>query len=190
MLPKGSFFLIPNSFQLQKCHIKFTWPFPFIHAILPNNHRLAQIRIRVSPLCEFCGLEDTNSHRFYHCGMVQESILWLRKVVVYICGLRTTSLLKILYLDLPRIDRRNMNSLCVIISCYISTVWFNRTDLRFIKNIIKASIVKMQKLHRMILGSTMKKVFSENYCNLDMRMLNNLWYFMNWYLFYFQTIFS
>ena len=148
--------------------------FKFIHEILPNNHRLAQIRVRVSPLCEFCGLEDTNSHRFYHCGMVQESILWLRKVFVYICGLRTTSLLKILYLDLPRIDRRNVNYLCVIISCYISTVWFNRTDLRFIKNIIKASIVKMQKLHRMILGSTMKKVFSENYCNLDMRMLNNL----------------
>ena len=106
--------------------------------------------------------------------MIQECIVLLRKFLFYIGGIQTNSLLKILYLDIPKIDKRNMNSICVIISCYISTVWFNRTDLRFIKNIIKANIVKMQKFHRVILGSNMERVFSEKYCNLDLRIINSL----------------
>ena len=148
--------------------------FKYIYEILPTNHRLAQIRIKDSPLCEYCDMDDTNSHKFYHCCMIQECILWLRKVLFYICGIQTNSLLKILYLDLPRIDKRNMNSLCVIISCYISTVWFNKTDLRYIKNIVKASILKMQKFHKVMLNSKMEKIFSEKYCNLDIRIFNNI----------------
>ena len=106
--------------------------------------------------------------------MIQECINWLRKAIFYLCGIQANILTKILHLDLPGIERRNKDTLCVVISCYISTVWFNRSDLRFIKNIVKANIIKMQKFHMIMLGTKKEKVFSDNYCNLDMRILNSL----------------
>ena len=145
--------------------------YKYIYEILPTNHRLAQIRIRNDPLCEHCSLDDTNIHKFYHCGMIQECIQLLRKVLFYIGGLQTTSLLKILYLDIPKIDKRNMNSICVIISCYISTVWFNRSDLRYIKNVVKANIVKMQKFHRIALEVTWKESSLRNIVILTWELL-------------------
>ena len=147
--------------------------FKFIYEILPNNKRLNQIRIRQSPLCEECNIDDTNSHRFYHCCKIQDCVKWLKKVIYYICGVKVNSLIKILYLDIPRIDRKNMNSMCVIITCYISCVWRNRENLDPIKNILKAKMIKDQRLHMSILGEKAKKVFSENYCLLNMRILNN-----------------
>ena len=79
--------------------------FKYIYEILPTNHRLANIRIRQSPMCDYCNQVDTNSHRFYHCVKVQDCILWLRRVIFYISGMQTDSLLKILYLDIPKISK-------------------------------------------------------------------------------------
>ena len=88
-------------------------------------------------------------------------------------GVKINSMLKLLYLDIPRIDKKNMNSICCIVSCYISSVWYNREDLTYIKGIVKARLIKGQRFHMTLLGEKAKKVFSENYCNLDMRILNN-----------------
>ena len=52
--------------------------FKFIYEILPINKRLHQITIGESPLCEECEIEDTNSHRFYHCYKVQDCVKWMR----------------------------------------------------------------------------------------------------------------
>ena len=148
--------------------------FKYIYEILPTNKRLVQIRIKQSPLCEYCDMEDSNSHKFYHCFKVQDCLSWLRKVIYYICGVQTESLLKILYLDIPKIDKRNRNSLCIIITSYISTVWFNRNDLAYIQNIVRAKIIKGQRFHMKLLGNKAKKIFSDNYCNMDIRILNRL----------------
>ena len=107
--------------------------FKYLYEILPTNKRLNQIRIEDSPLCKTCKVEDSNVHRFYFCGTIKECLSWLRKVILYICGIQVESFLKILSLDLPKIEKRNMNALCVLVAGYISTVWYNRKDLRFIK---------------------------------------------------------
>ena len=70
--------------------------FKFIYEILPNNKRLNQIRIRQSPLCEECNIDDTKSHRFYHCYKIQDCVKWLKRVIYYICSIKVKSLLKIL----------------------------------------------------------------------------------------------
>ena len=147
--------------------------YKFIYEILPTNKRLNQIRVAQSPLCQECDMEDTNSHKFYFCSKVQECVSWLRKVIYYICGIKVNSMLKILYLDIPKIEKRNMNSLCIIVSCYITSVWYNRENMEFIKNIVKACLIKEQRFHKRLIGGKAKKVFSENYCNLDMRILNS-----------------
>ena len=113
--------------------------FKYLYEILPTGKRLKQIQIQESSLCKYCNVEDSNVHRFYFCGTIKECLSWLRKIIFYICGIRVVSLLKILSLDFPKIEKRNMNSLCVIVAGYISSVWYNRNDLRFIKSIVMAN---------------------------------------------------
>ena len=146
--------------------------FKYLHEILPTNKRLNQIRIRDSPLCEFCNVEDSNIHRFYYCCQIQECIIWLKKLIFYVCGIQIDSLLKIMSLNIPKIEIRNRNSLCIIITCYITTVWYHREDLTYIIQIVKANIVKGQRFHMTILSEKAEKVFSRNYCQLDMRIVN------------------
>ena len=148
--------------------------FKYIYEILPNNKRLHQLRIKDSPLCIHCGIEDSNIHRFYYCCKVQDCIAWLKKLIFYICGIQCESILKILSLDIPKINKGNMNSLNMIITCYITSVWYNREDLAYLKNIVKAKLIKEQRFHMRILGEKATKVFSENYCNIDMRVINRL----------------
>ena len=148
--------------------------FKYLYEILPTNKRLHQIRIEDSSLCKLCKVEDSNIHRFYYCCTVKECLSWLRKVIFYICGIQVTSLIKILSLDLPKIEKRNMNSLCLIISGYISAVWYNRKDLRFIKNMVLAKIIRDQRFNLRLLEDKAKKVFSENYCQMDLRILKAL----------------
>ena len=147
--------------------------FKYLYEILPTNKRLYQIQREESPLCKFCNVEDSNVHRFYYCGTVKECLSWLRKSIFYVCGIQVTSLLRILFLDFPKIDKRNMNTLCVIVSGYISSVWYNRKDLRFIKNIVMAKILRDQCFNLKILGDRANEVFSENYCKMDLRIMKS-----------------
>ena len=119
--------------------------FKYLYEILPTNKRLNQIRLEDSSLCTVCKVEDSNMHRFYFCSTVKECLSWLRKVIFYICGTRVSSLLKILYLDFPKIERKNINSMCVIVAGYISSVWYNRKDLSFIRNLVMAKIIRDQR---------------------------------------------
>ena len=133
--------------------------FKFIYEILPTNKRLHQITIGESLLCEECEMEDTNSHRFYHCYKVQDCLKWLKRVIYYICGIKVNSLLKILYLDIPKIEKRNMNSMCIIITCYISCIWRSRENLNHIKKFVKAKMIRDQRFHMSILGKEQEGYF-------------------------------
>ena len=92
--------------------------FKYIYEILPTNKRLAQIKRGESrsPNCEVCNVEESNVHKFLYCSQVQECIRWMRKLIFYISGVNFESMLKVMMLDIPKIEERNVNSLCLIIS--------------------------------------------------------------------------
>ena len=149
--------------------------FKYIYEILPTNKRLKQIHpSRESPNCDICNIEESNVHKFIYCSLVQECLIWLRKLIFYICGVNFESLLKVMMLDIPKIEKRNVNSLCIIISSYIACVWFNKNNLNNIKYCFKAKIIKDQRLNMKLLGEKAIKIFSENYCKLDHGILNRL----------------
>ena len=148
--------------------------FKFMYEILPTNKRLNQIRLRDSPMCETCNVEDSNIHKFYYCSLVQECIVMIRKLIFYICGVNIESLIKVLMLDIPKINKRNVNSLCIIISSYIACVWFNREKMDTIKYCYKAKFIKDHRMNMKILGTKAFKVFSDNYCNLDYGIIYGL----------------
>ena len=148
--------------------------FKYIYEILPTNKRRAQIGLSGSSLCDTCQIEESNMHKFYYCSLVQDCIPWLKKLIFYISGIKYDSLLKVLMLDIPKIERRNANSLCIIISSYIACVWFNREHLNSLKYCFKAKLIKDHRINMKILGEKAYKIFSDNYCNLDNGIINRL----------------
>ena len=149
--------------------------FKLIHEILPNNKRLHQIRVKDSPNCDHCtNNEDSNIHRFYYCHKVQDCIGLVKKIIYYLCGIQTNSLLRMLYLDVPKIEVKNKNCLCIVISTYIATVWLYRDKIDDIKYIFRSNIIKTQRLHMRLFGRKASGLFPENYCNLDRMVLNGM----------------
>ena len=119
--------------------------FKYIHEIIPTNKRLHEIRLRNNPFCDLCNVEDSNIHRFYYCMTVQESLSWLRKAIFYLCGMNIGSLLKVLSLDLPKVNVKVKNTLCIVICNYITNVWFNRDNNEYLLENLKAKIIRDQK---------------------------------------------
>lgn len=116
-----------------------------------------------SPLCILCNVEDSNMHRFDYCMNVQECFSWIRKYFFYLCGMNIDSLLKILSLDLPKVNIKVKNTLCIIISSYITRFWFTRDKSEWLIVNLKAKIIRDQKIKLKILKDKAKKVFTENY---------------------------
>ena len=73
------------------------------------------------------------------------------------------SLLKILYFDLPKVNVKIRNTLCIIISSYISCTWYNRDNLDNIINVIKGKLARDQGINLKILGEKACKIFTEKY---------------------------
>ena len=148
--------------------------YKYCHGIITTNKRLHQIRIRNDSLCEHCQIEDSIIHRFYHCQTVRESLSWLKKAISYLCGINCNDLSRIIFLELPKIDIRSKNTLCIIICSFIACVWFERNNLEQLIYTLKAKIIKDQKLNLMILKQKAKKIFSENYINSNIEFIHSL----------------
>ena len=48
--------------------------YKYVHQILPTNKRLFNMRMRNSPLCDHCLIEDNTMNKFYHCQKVQSTL--------------------------------------------------------------------------------------------------------------------
>ena len=105
---------------------------------------------------------------------VQESLSWLRKAIFYLCGMNIGSLLKVLSLDLPKVNVKVKNTLCIVICNYITNVWFNRDKNEYLLENLKAKIIRDQKIKIMILKDKAKNVFTENYCNINCDIIYRL----------------
>ena len=112
---------------------------------------------------------------FLYCSRVQGCIRVMYKILFYFCNLDfKDNLLKLMFLEFPRIDRKIQNTLCIIISSYISCIWYNREDANFLIYKLKAKIIREQKYHKLMLKDRMHNLFTENYININPDILNHL----------------
>ena len=84
------------------------------------------------------------------------------------------SMLKILLLDLPKVNVKVKNTLCIIVSSYIANTWFNRDKQEYLVDSLKAKIVRDQKINMKILRDKGVKVFTENYCKSNIEFIYRL----------------
>ena len=180
--------------EIEKLYLNFNWKniwknlnfkyinlndrhvvYKYIHEILPNNKRLYNMQSRQSPNCENCNIEETNIHMFLYCQKVQECVKLIYRMLYYFCNINFENhLLKLLFLVIPKIEQRIQNTICIVISSYISCTWHNKEDTRFLTYKFKAKIIEGHKYHKLILKEKMQNIFTENYSNLDPNIINNL----------------
>ena len=147
--------------------------YKFIHEILPNNKRLYQMRIKNSPNCDHCQVDDTNMHRFYQCHKIKKAIKWFKGLIEYISNMRFYSIEKLLLLELPNIQRKVKNVMCIIICNFIACIWYNRENLEFIKEKVVAKIWKEKKFVMVLLKDKSKDILCKRYCEIDIEKLNS-----------------
>ena len=150
--------------------------FKYVHGVIPTNKKLYQIRSRNDPICDRCDKEDTIKHKFYECEVMQECLNWIRRLIMYLCNMNTSqdSLGQMMSFDIPKVNVKVKNTLIVILSSYIACTWYNRHRLELISNILKAKIIRDQKLYIKILGDKAKRTFTENYCKSNIEFISKL----------------
>ena len=141
--------------------------YKFLHEILTNNHRLFTMRRRDSPVCNTCGVSETNVHMFIYCFKVQDCLSFLHKLIFYLCNLNTGgNILRYFFMYFPKINKKIQNTLCIIMSSYISCVWANRECQDNVLYRFRAKVIKEQNNHMLILDNKVNDIFTENYCNI------------------------
>ena len=84
------------------------------------------------------------------------------------------NMLKLLFVDFPKVNKKIQNTVCITISSYISCIWFNRECSDYLLYKFKSKIIKEQKYHSLILKEKIQDIFTENYCNIDLDIISHL----------------
>ena len=77
-----------------------------------------------------------------------------------------------LFLEFPYINNRMVNTLTVIMSCYISCIWINRDKLEFIDKKLKAKIIRERNFLMYMLKDKSKKIFCDKFCDIKVEQMN------------------
>ena len=148
--------------------------YKFLYEILPTNKRLKEINLRQDSKCNYCDAEDSNLHKFLYCHKVQSSVQWLTKFIENVCYIKVNSLFKFLFLEFPYVNVKMVNTLTVIICCYISCIWLNRDKLEFIEKKLKAKIIRERNFLVYLHKEKSKKLFCEKFCDIKVGDMNLL----------------
>ena len=146
--------------------------FKFLHELLPNKKKLSQW-YNTDPNCIDCGVEENNLHMVLYCSRVQRCKVVLCRTIFYLCNIDIEKdIIKALFFDFPKINRKVTNTLCIIISTYIANIWYNRDDRDNLDYKFKSRIKISQKLHMEILKDKAKKVFTDNYLLINGKIID------------------
>ena len=149
--------------------------FKYLHEILMNKYKLFVIGRRNSPLCELCNVSETNIHMFLYCSRVKDCLSLLYRLIFYMCDLNINdSFLRFIFFNFPKAERKIQNTLYILISSYIFSIWYKREKNDGLTHVLKAKIAKEQKFHMITLENKAKDVFTKNYCELDGNILTNI----------------
>ena len=84
--------------------------FRYLHEINPTKKRLKDIRAIVSSVCDYCTYEESNTHLVYQCERYKDNVEWLKSVLQRFCDIRDPQLLRLSFLETPKLNRRSRNA--------------------------------------------------------------------------------
>ena len=93
--------------------------FRYLHEILPTKKRLKTIRKIASSVCDFCTHEETNTHVVYQCERYKDTVAWFRRVLQTYCDVSDLQMIRLSFLETPKLSRRSRNATVFFLSTYI-----------------------------------------------------------------------
>ena len=97
---------------------------------------------------------------------VQVPFRYFLYLINKVCTVENFNIQNVLYLDTQNISRQKRNTLVVITSTFISTIWFNRDTESYIEpSVLRTKILSHYNMLKIILKEKMKFYFTEQYCN-------------------------
>ena len=146
----------------------------FLHEILPNNKRLYEMKIKNSPNCIYCQVIDTNMHKFFYCNKIKKAAILLKKILEHISNMKLQYMEKLLYLELPNVQRKAKNAMKLVVCSYVSCIWKNRENLEFIEEKFRAGVYSEKKFIMVMLKGKAKDLLCKKYCEIDLDILSNM----------------
>ena len=147
--------------------------YKFIHEILPTNEKLYQMRIRDSPNCNYCQTEETNIHKFQNCIKMRKSVQMIKRKIEYLSNMRFQNIENLLYLEIPNIQKKNRNSIMIIIANFITCTWFNRETPEFMEEKIISKVIREKEFLLTLLKEKANRILSKKYCDLTWTVLES-----------------
>ena len=71
---------------------------------------------------------EDNLHMFSLCSKVKIIVSYFRTIVEYVCDIKSFNMNKVLYLQNIVRNKVQCNTLIVLTSSFISTMWYNRDN--------------------------------------------------------------
>ena len=147
--------------------------FKYLHGILPNKVRLKQIGLSASNLCNQCQVPETNKHMVYQCEDITEVKDFLIRLLRHL-GFLEVEMEKLIIMDLPKLDKKLKCSTIFILSIYVVTIWYGRTNKSLILRSFICNIIAEKKLIEKVLGDKFRSCFTEKLQNLNKTILETI----------------
>ena len=116
-------------------------------------------------LCESCEMPETNIHMMYHCKDIVLPKRFLRNLLTHCC-VGEINLLKFMFLDISKRDKKLKNTVIILIITYISSIWYGRKNKRQIVKIYISALLSHLKILSKLFGDSMTAVFTSELSDL------------------------
>ena len=107
----------------------------------------------------------------YHCKNVEFAKIFLDNMLAHCC-IGDYNLLKLFFLDISKRENKKTNTVVLLITLYISSVWYGRANKTQIVNIYISTILNHLRLLKMLLGNSLHKLFTQEFCNLNQESMS------------------
>ena len=140
----------------------------YVHEILNTKDRLYMMKISNENKCLYCGDVENNMHIFYFCPSAKSILIWLMSVLKKFCKIETKSLLRILKLDFRTPTKKDENTAIIILSDFISGLWYGRsigllTDDPNLITFVKNRMAKTKRILSQAYANKLENLFTKEY---------------------------
>ena len=144
--------------------------FKLLHEVLPTKKRLKQMKKIQNSECSYCLQEESSIHLIYLCPMVKGVAAWLRNLLQKICNLNNINLMKLMFLDIPKVGKKERNVCLLLITTYILSLWNlkdNRANKQLLIKHIKGKILQKILYMKYAMGDKYSELVTREFSNLS-----------------------
>ena len=109
----------------------------------------------------------------YYCLDVMIPKRFLIRLLLHCC-IGEINLLKFMFLEISKRNKKLKNTIIILIVIYISSVWYGRKNRRQIAKIYTSALLSHLKILKKLLGDTITEVFTSEFCELRLETMHNL----------------